>query len=118
MTARVMIALMLLVMQASAYLMGQGASFLVLDVCTLYLVATLAVRMLGRARPARPDLRSGSGSPPSRSMSIAFSALQFFQGGSVNYTALFAHAGPAGSGAGLAGAGAGNHRGRRAAAAG
>ena len=27
MTARVMIALMLLVMQASAYLMGQGASF-------------------------------------------------------------------------------------------
>ena len=38
MTARVMIALVLLLMQGSAYLMGLGASFLVLDLCFLYLL--------------------------------------------------------------------------------
>lgn len=89
MTARVMIAVMLLVMQASAYLMGQGASFLVLDVCTLYLVATLAVRVLGRSR------QPGQTFDPQWVTTIAvdviaFSALQFFHGGNVNYTALFA----------------------------
>lgn len=89
MTARVMIALMLLVMQASAYLMGQGASFLVLDVCTLYLVATLAVRMLGR--PRQPGQTFDRQWVTTIAVDvIAFSALQFFQGGSVNYTALFA----------------------------
>ena len=89
MTARVMIALVLLLMQGSAYLMGLGASFLVLDLCFLYLVATFAMRVLGSAKPP------GRAFDPQWVTTIAvdviaFSGLQFLQGGNINYTPLFA----------------------------
>mgnify|MGYP000111303858 CR=1 FL=1 len=89
MTARVMIALVLLAMQASAYLLGQSVSFLLIDLCTLYLVATLAVRLL-----AKPNA-SGQHFDAQWVMTIAvdvlcYSALHFLQGGNINYTPLFA----------------------------
>jgi two-component system sensor histidine kinase PilS (NtrC family) len=89
MTARVMTALVLLLMQGSAYLLGLGASVLVLDLCFLYLVAALAVRLLGSARSP------GQAFNPQWLATIAvdvvaFSALQFLQGGNINYTPLFA----------------------------
>lgn len=89
MTARVMIALVLLLMQGSAYLMGLGASFLVLDLIVLYLIATLAVRVLGSAHPP------GRTFDPQWVTTIAvdvitFSGLQILQGGNINFTPLFA----------------------------
>jgi len=89
MTARVMIALVLLLMQASAYMLGQGVSFLLLDLCLLYLVATLAVRVLASPRPP------GQTFDPQWVITIAvdmiaFSAMQFIHGSNINYTPLFA----------------------------
>jgi len=90
MTARVMIAGVLLLMQVFAYLLGQSASLLLLDLCTLYLVATLAVRLL-----ASPPKSQGQGFDKQWVMTIAvdvlcYSALHFLQGGNINYTPLFA----------------------------
>ena len=89
MTARVMIALMLLVMQGTAYLMGLGASLLVLDLSLIYLIATIAVRLFGRAAPPGRTFDPQWISTIAVDV-VAFSALQFFQGGNISFTPLFA----------------------------
>ncbi len=89
MTARVMIALMLLVMQGTAYLMGLGASPLVLDLSLMYLIATLAVRLFGRAAPPGRTFDPQWISTIAVDV-VAFSALQFVQGGNISFTPLFA----------------------------
>ena len=89
MTARVMIALMLLVMQGTAYLMGLGVSLLVLDLALMYLIATIAVRLFGRATPPGRTFDPQWISTIAVDV-VAFSALQFFQGGNISFTPLFA----------------------------
>lgn len=89
MTARVMIALMLLVMQGTAYLMGLGASFVVLDLALVYLIATIAVRLFGSA--AMPGRTFDPQWITTVAVDIAaFSVLQFVQGGNISFTPLFA----------------------------
>jgi two-component system sensor histidine kinase PilS (NtrC family) len=89
MTARVMIAIVLLLLQGSIYGLGQSMPEWVLWLCTGYLAAALAFRLLGRAMP------------PGRTFDtqwvltigidlIVFSALQLLQTGGINYTPLFA----------------------------
>lgn len=89
MTARVMIALVLLLMQGSAYLLGLGASFLVIDISLLYLVATVAVRLLGRA-PSPGRTFTPQWATTIAVDVLAFSALHFVQGGNISFTPLFA----------------------------
>jgi two-component system sensor histidine kinase PilS (NtrC family) len=88
MTARVMIALVLLLLQGSIYGLGQPVSKWLAALCATYLFATLAVRLF--ARPKSP----GNTFDPQWVSTIgvdviAFSALQFLQNG-INYTPLFA----------------------------
>jgi two-component system sensor histidine kinase PilS (NtrC family) len=89
MNARVMVALVLLLMQASAYFLGQGLSFLLLNLCILYLVATVAVRLL--ARPPAPGQNFDRQWVITIAVDVvAFSAMQLLHGGTINYTPLFA----------------------------
>ncbi len=89
MTARVMIALVLLVLQASAYLLGQAVSFWLMGLCTLYLVTTLGVRLL--ASPQAPGQTFDPQWVATIGVDVAvFSVLHFLHGGNINYTPLFA----------------------------
>ena len=89
MTARVTIAAVLVVLQASIYALGQATTRHAAMICVSYLLATLVVRVF-----ARPN-------PPRRTVNLqwlvtvgvdvaAFSALEFVQAGVMNYTPLFA----------------------------
>lgn len=89
MTARIIIAAMLLVAQASTLLFMQGVSTFLVALCAVYLAATVAMRMLsqprGRDRVFDPRWAATIG------LDVAtFSALHFLQGGTINYTPLFA----------------------------
>ncbi|MGH6627775.1 MAG: two-component system sensor histidine kinase NtrB [Burkholderiaceae bacterium] len=90
MTARVMIGLLLLLLQALLiYGLGQPVSAGSVALCALYMAMGLAVRLL-----ARPKL-SGRQFDPQWAYTIGvdvvvFSALQFLQAGGINYTPLFA----------------------------
>lgn len=89
MSARVTIAAVLVILQASIYALGSLPSRWAVVVCTGYLGATLVVRALARPRP------------PSNHFDLqwlytigvdvmAFSALSYLQSGGINYTPLFA----------------------------
>lgn len=89
MSARVTIAAVLVVLQASIYALGSLPSRWAVVVCAAYLCATLVVRVLARPRP------------PSNKFDLqwlytigvdvmAFSALSYLQSGGINYTPLFA----------------------------
>jgi len=90
MTARVMIAIVLLLLQGSLYVLGQAVPGWLIGLCVLYLTSALGVRLL-----ARPQ-------PPGRKFDtqwlftigldvVAISMLQLLQAsGSINYTPLFA----------------------------
>ncbi|MDW5445062.1 ATP-binding protein [Polaromonas sp. SM01] len=89
MTARVTIAGVLLALQASIYALGQPVREAMIFLCLVYFVATLAVRVWAQPKPP------GSTFDMQWLFTIgidvlAFSALNFLQSGSINYTALFA----------------------------
>jgi len=90
MTARVTLGLVLLALQFTLYVLGQASDPLLILVCGAYLAATLATRVLGRAR------RLGATMGP-RWLSIigvdviTFALLQYGQGQSgINYSPLLA----------------------------
>jgi two-component system, NtrC family, sensor histidine kinase PilS len=88
MTARVAIAAVLVVLQASIHALGQATTRNAAIICVVYLLAALAVRLFAKA-PA-----------PHRTIKLqwlvtvgvdvlAFSALEFVQASAMNYTPLF-----------------------------
>lgn len=89
MTARVTIASVLLVLQASIYALGQSVQESMALLCVAYFAATLAVRAW--ARPQRPGSTFDAQWLYTVGIDVlAFSALNFLQLGALNYTALFA----------------------------
>ncbi len=89
MTARVGIAAVLALLQASIYAIGSNPNRVATFVCAAYLLATLATRFLAKPRP------------PQRAFDVrwlltigvdvmAYAALDFLQTGVMNYTPLFA----------------------------
>ena len=90
MTARVMLGLVLLALQASLYVLTQSHDKLLIVVCAAYLTATLVTRVTGKPR------RLGRTFDPQWVLTIgvdvvAFAALQFVQGhAGINYTPLLA----------------------------
>jgi two-component system sensor histidine kinase PilS (NtrC family) len=92
MTARVTIALVLLLVLGALYLLVAGSlgiSDWLLALCATYLLAALAVRLFARPKPP------GSAFDPQWVSTIgvdlvAFSTLQFLQAGNINYGPLFA----------------------------
>jgi two-component system sensor histidine kinase PilS (NtrC family) len=92
MTARVTIALGLLLVLGALYLLAGSALGIndwLLALCAVYLLAALAVRLLARPQPP------GSAFDPQWVSTIgvdlvAFSTLQFLQAGNINYGPLFA----------------------------
>ena len=96
MTARVMIALVLLLVLGGSWLLlpavptptpgaGQWPPLL----CILYLAATIAVRVLGGPRPPGQTFDAQWASTIGVDL-VAFSALHYLQAGSINYVPLFA----------------------------
>ena len=89
MTARVAIASVLTGLQIVIFVMGGTGSRIVVLVCSAYMLATMAVRMWGTARPhsSRFDtqwlLTIGVDV-------LAFSLLEYQQAGGINYAPLFA----------------------------
>lgn len=89
MTARVTIASVLLALQASLYVLGQPVPKAMVLLCLGYFAATLAVRVW--ARPQRPGSTFDAQWLYTVGIDVvAFSALNFLQLGTLNYTALFA----------------------------
>ena len=89
MTARVTLGLMLLLLQGSLWGLGQSANPLLIFVCGGYFAATLGVRLFAQPR------RLGRSFDPQWVFTIgvdvlAFTALQFLQGSSINYAPLLA----------------------------
>lgn len=89
MTARILIALVLLLLQGFIYGLGQPVAEWLVLLCGSYLAAALAVRFLSRPQPP------GQTFDPQWVATIgvdllAFSALQHMQAGGINYTPLFA----------------------------
>lgn len=90
MTARVMLGLVLVLLQAALHALGQSPDWLLIIVCAAYLVATLGARLLGKPR------RLGRTFDPQWLWTIGvdvatFGVLQFVQGQSgINYTPLLA----------------------------
>lgn len=89
MTARVMIAILLLTMQGFIFGLGQSANAWLIALCVAYLGATLAVRIFALPKPPGGPFDPQWVSTIGVDL-IAFSALQFLQTGPVNYTPLFA----------------------------
>lgn len=89
MTARVMIAAVLLLLQATIYFLGQAVPGWLVGLCALYLGATLAVRLL--AKPQPPGQRFDPQWVSTIAVDVvAFSVLQFMLAGGITYTPLFA----------------------------
>ena len=88
MTARVILAVAILLLQVLSYAMGQSTAHLFLGICGAYLVATVLMRTL--ARPASKDGTLGAQWLPTIGLDLlVFSTLQVMQSGSINYTPLF-----------------------------
>lgn len=88
MTARVILAVAILLLQMLSYAMGQSTAHLFLGICSAYLVATVMMRTL--ARPAPKDGTLGAQWLPTIGLDLlVFSTLQVMQSGSINYTPLF-----------------------------
>ncbi len=89
MTARVIIAVVVLVAQASTLLFGTGPTPLLFGLCAGYLLMTIAARML--SQPRGRDMVFDPRWAATIGLDVAvFSALQYLQGGTINYTPLFA----------------------------
>lgn len=88
-TARVMVALAVLVLQGVLQAMGQPPHALFLAICLGYLAATVAVRVLPR-RPASGALLEGFWWPTIGTDIVAFAAMELLQPGGMNYTPLLA----------------------------
>ncbi|MCY7371767.1 MAG: PAS domain-containing sensor histidine kinase [Polaromonas sp.] len=89
MTARVTIAVVLIVLQGSMYALSQTSGGPAATICAAYLFATLAVRLFAKPRPPQGafDLQW------LLTVGVdvaAFSALEFVQVGGIGYTPLFA----------------------------
>ena len=90
MTARLTLALVLLTLQSTLYVLGQSHDRLLILVCGVYLIATMGTRSLGKPR------RLGHTFDPLWASTIgvdivAFALLQYVQGHSgINYTPLLA----------------------------
>ncbi len=89
MTARVAIAAVLVVLQASIYALGQVATHNAAIICVAYLLATLVVRVFARPHPPRRTVKLQWLVTVGVDVA-AFSALEFVQAGVMNYTPLFA----------------------------
>jgi len=86
-TARVMVALAVLLLQGLAYFMGQELHATFMALCLAYLAATLFVRVA--MRPAASETTLGRLWLPTAGVDlIAFSAMQMLQPGGMNYTPL------------------------------
>ena len=89
MTARVIIASVLVVLQAFIYALGNVGDSWSIAVCTAYLGATLAVRLWARPKP--PDNMFDAQWVSTIGVDVvAFSVLNFLQSSGINYTPLFA----------------------------
>ena len=89
MTARVVIASVLVLLQTFIYALGSLLNSWSMAVCAAYFCATLAVRLL--ARPTQPDRMFDARWVSTIGVDVAaFSVLHFLQSGGVNYTPLFA----------------------------
>ncbi len=89
MTARVVIALVLLLLQSFIYFFGSPADRLSILVCIGYLCATLAVRVLSKPRP--PSNVFGMQWLSTIGVDVlAFTGLNFLQSSAIFYTPLFA----------------------------
>ncbi len=90
MTARVMIALVLLVILGTTYLMApRPAEGWLVAMCAGYLVATVFLRAYGKPRPPGQTFDAQWVSTIGVDL-IAFSVLQFLQAGGISYLPLFA----------------------------
>ncbi len=89
MTARVIIASVLVVLQAAIYAMGNVHNSWSLAVCIAYLCATLAVRLWARPKPPGSTFDAQWVSTIGVDV-VVFSALNFLQSSGINYTPLFA----------------------------
>ena len=89
MTARVTIAGVLLTLQASIYALGQPVREAMTLLCVAYFVATLMVRLWARPKPPGNTFDAQWLSTVGVDV-LAFSAMNFLQSGTLNYTALFA----------------------------
>lgn len=89
MTARVTIASVLLALQASIYALGQPVQKVMVLLCLAYFVATLAVRLWAKPKPPGSTFDTQWLFTVGIDV-LAFSALNFWQAGVINYTALFA----------------------------
>ena len=89
MTARVMIALLLLLLQGSMYGLGQPVNKWLIALCGGYLAVTLAVRIF--ARPQWPGRNFDAQWVFTIGVDVVvFSVLQYLQVSPINYTPLFA----------------------------
>ena len=89
MSARVAIASVLVVLQASIYALGNVSNSWSISVCIAYLVATLAVRLWARPKPPTSTFDAQWVSTIGVDLA-AFSALNFLQFSGINYTPLYA----------------------------
>jgi two-component system sensor histidine kinase PilS (NtrC family) len=89
MTARVSLALVLLLLQATIYGLGNSQHTFLVLICGAYFAVTLAVRLLARPRSLGRTFDLQWVWTIGVDV-LAFSALQFAQGNSINYTPLFA----------------------------
>ncbi len=89
MTARVVIASVLVVLQAFIYALGNVSDSWSIAVCAAYLGATLTVRLWTRPKPPGITLDSQWVSTIGVDV-LVFSALNFLQSSGINYTPLFA----------------------------
>ena len=88
MTARVILAVAILLLQVLSYAMGQSSAQLLLGIGGAYLVATVLMRTL--AHPATQEGTLGAQWLPTIGLDLlVFSTLQVMQSGSINYTPLF-----------------------------
>lgn len=89
MTARVTLGLVLLGLQGTLYALGQAKDNTLMFICGAYFLAALAVRNYCKPRALGRTLDSQWLATVGLDM-VAFGALQFIQGSSINYTPLFA----------------------------
>ncbi len=89
MTARAMIALVLLLLHVYAYMVAPASGLGVIVLCSVYLAACLSVRLLSHA--AVPGTTFDVQWPITIGADVAvYATLQFIQSAGINYTALFA----------------------------
>ena len=89
MTARITIASVLLVLQVIVYTLGSINNGWSIAVCSAYLLATVAVRLLARPKP--PGSMFDAQWALTVGVDVAvFTVLNFLQPGGINYTPLFA----------------------------